>query len=310
MKKLEMVIIMLAVMAITMILGIAPVFGSQTVGTALWRDPDVNRRIRLAPLPEGYRFGRALPPSIDLEVEWQPIGDPDFYRFITGIFIDPDGALRVIDINPYAMAGMRVWLSEDGGKNWKVERTSGGVFRMDDSRPFRYENLEGRFIGAEELVGCRERAKVILSPFHSGTRPFRIWPLEVETLIKTEFRGRYEQLGKLRSSGTVFLAKCPNNRKVMAFCEVGGIRVRGRLQCVPSARIFVTIDGGKEWIEINPPRPDQSPLRSGSLHVGGLAIRKAGDALKLFLGLGLGEPRRMIQYAVLPQNDLSRIVEK
>ena len=304
---MKRIMILLVGMVAVMILGVVPVFGSQTVGTPLYTDPGVDARIRSAPLPEGYSFGRALPPSIDLEVEWQPIGDPDFYRGITGIFIDPDG-IRVVDIHPQIMAGMRVWLSRDGGKNWRVERTSPGVFRIVEG-PYRrrWQTFEGRFVGVEELGLCRERAKVILSPHHMGAAHFRTWPLEVENLIKTEFRGLYEQRGKMSSSGrTVFFAQEPSDVRTMVFVSLRALGApMGRPQNI--VRIFVTLDGGEEWIEINPPTPCQAPMTDGSFFVGGLAIKRVGNTLELFLG-AKGDGRKMVQATFLCLSEFQEVL--
>lgn len=251
---------------VAMVLGMVPIFASQTVGTPLHADPGLDARIRSAPLPRGYQFGRSLPPSIDLEVRWQPTGHREMYRGITSIFIDPDGTIRTVDIHPYAIRGMRVWVSRNRGQTWEVEKETTNATQQSMTH----------------LLG-EERVKVVFAPSHMGTVPFRLWPLEVEELIKTEFRGLYKQLARTCSGSRVFLAKAPNDPKTMAFVRLEATGApTGKEQYV--VRIFITTSKGKEWLEINPPVSHQSPLPSGTFEIGGLGIQKTDNLIRLFLG--------------------------
>ena len=286
---MKRIIWMLGIVIVVVVLRVAPGFGSQTVGTALYTDPGIDARIRNAPLPEGYKFGRALPPSIDLEVEWKPIGDPDFYRSIRGIFIDRRGRLRVVDIHTRAIRGMRVWLSKDGGKSWRIEQETGNATR---------ETMK-------QMLG-QEKADVIFH--HRGTNLFKIWPLEAKALIKTEFRGLYEQRAHMSSGRRVFLAQDLNDPRIMAFVVIKALGApTGQPQRL--VRIFVTVDNGKEWVEINPPTPCQAPMTDGSFFVGGLAIERNGNNLRLFLG-AMGSGEKMVQQTILSLPELRRILAK
>ncbi len=295
MKKLLLVLGLVGVM----ILVVSPVFGSQIMGTPLRSDPGVHARIMRSPRPEGFSFGRALPPSIDLEVEWKPIGagdidrihrrrifigDEDMYRSIRGIFIDRGGTIRVVDIHPQAMTGMRLWRTDDSGKNWRVERETGDAWRD------RGVSLIGREKG--EVLFIEER--------YIGSPPFQSWPLEVEKLIKTVFRGRYEQRAHTSGGKRFFLASDSNNPKIMAFMTTRGLAPRRTI------RIFITVDKGKEWVEINP--LDQSAfVSSDDVKVKSVAIKKTSNQITVFVGQR-GSGPRMVQVATIPLPELQEVL--
>jgi hypothetical protein len=199
------------------------------------------------------------------------------YRFIQGIFIERDGTIRVVDIHPRAMRGMRVWRSDDEGKNWRVEKETANATRESIS----------------QMLG-RAKMEVVFS--HGGTRPFAIWPVEAATLIKTEFRGLYEHRAPRCSAHRVFLAKEPNDPRVMAFVASAGTGLpTGQPQNF--VRLFITVNAGEKWLEIN--SPDKSAMVGGKcVRVGGLAIKKANKEIRVLVGQSGGGPR-MVQAATL-----------
>ena len=304
------------VLGIGVMVLVAPVFGSQIIGTPLWTDPEAEMRIRRADLPEGFQFGEALPMAIDLEVKWSLFGPPA-REGIYGIFIDRCGTIRVVDGHPPGggfLRGMRVWKgqiqrmrepfsigrerwSSVGSRFWKIEKETRNA-------------AEDRGVS---LVGP-ERSKVLFCESHRRTRYWRDWPLEVEELIKTVFRGCYEYRAPrgITSGRRFYLARCPNNPEIMAFATVKPNPTSPAIG--PGiVSLFITINKGKSWIEINTPELD-SDMKLGHTFVGGLAITKeVFDTVKVFLGatgrftVG-GGGSKLVQSATLCLLDLYELI--
>lgn len=220
-----------------------------------------------------------------IEVEWQPLISlsPKLYRAVVGIFPEPCGAIRVVDSHPYRMGGRRVWLSKDDGQTWILEKESGRAKR-----------------DIERMLG-RERAKVVLAPRGTAGQRFSMWPKETKPLIQTVFREVFEWASLYnkddpRSFMAIQFARDPNRLERLAFSTSWKAK---------SARVFVSLSRGEEWIEVSSPQP---AMTDGATYVFAIGIKSDKNNVVLYAGL-MGGGKNILQYAVLPLSKLQELQE-
>ncbi len=205
----------------------------------------------------------------DVEVKWitSPLAS-QLYNVVSGIFIEDNGTtVRVVDCHPKYVRGARVWLSQDSGKTWRVEKYLRDVWSDKTA-----------------LLGP-EKAKVLFSV--PETKDWEYWPTETESLIRKRYIGRF----KHDSEHSYREIRFARDGKRLFFATV---RATGADKPPDhTTRLFVSLDNSENWLELS-----RSYRRVTSIGIQEIS----GNKLLLLTGAQTGGPK--LEYAILDVEEL------